>query len=120
MAMRGVWLITHVRLPYRGRIEKELHLGGFTERELESMYLIISFYLDIPSLARFVCLNRIGCLGYKYIPSFIVERFYHTINKQTLLFTCNLLFGDFATFICFSTSSFEFIKDASHSRDLIS
>jgi len=45
------------------------------EKKLESMYLIISFYLDIPSLASFVCRNRLGCLGYKYVPSFIVERF---------------------------------------------
>ena len=45
------------------------------EKKLESMYLIISFYLDIPSLVSFVCRNRLGCLGYKYVPSFIVERF---------------------------------------------
>ena len=88
------------------------------ERELESMYLIIFFYLDIPSLASFVCHNRLGCLGYKYVPSFIVERFI-TRSTNTLLFTCNLLFCDFATFLFFSASSFELIKDASHSSDLI-
>ena len=46
-----------------------------TERKLESMYLVISFYFDIPSLASFVCRNRLGCLGYKYVLPFIVERF---------------------------------------------
>ena len=30
--------------------------------------------------------NRLGCLGYKYVPQSIVEGFYHTINQQTLLF----------------------------------
>ena len=124
LAMRILYsIVYHVCMEIgfaKGGSEKGFIDEDSAERELESMYLIISFYLDIPSLVSFVCRNRLGCLGYKYIPSFIVERFYHTINKQTLLFTCNLLFGDFATFICFSTSSFEFIKDASHSRDLIS
>ena len=46
-----------------------------TERKLESMYLVISFYFDIPSLINFVCLNRLGCLAYKYVLLFIVERF---------------------------------------------
>ena len=46
-----------------------------TERKLESMYLVISFDFDIPSLASFVCRNRLGCLAYKYVLLFIVERF---------------------------------------------
>ena len=63
-----------------------------TERNLESMYLIISFYLDIPSLASFVCRNPLGCLGYKYVLPFIVERFVtrpiqtHLLSQVPLLF----------------------------------
>ena len=88
------------------------------QRELESMYLIISFYLDIPSLARFVCLNRIGCLGYKYIPSFIVERFVTwPINKLYFFLAIYFSVGGFAIF--FFYDSFELIKDASHLSDLI-
>ena len=58
----------------------------YTERELESVYLIISFYLDISLLASLMCRDRLGCLGYKYVRTSIVERFHHTINQQTLLF----------------------------------
>ena len=43
-----------------------------TEGKLESMYVSISFYLDISPLANLVCRDRLGCLGYKYVPSFIV------------------------------------------------
>ena len=89
------------------------------ERELESMYLIISFYLDIPSLARFVCLNRIGCLGYKYIPSFIVWVFI-TRSTNKLYFLPAIYFSATSPlFFSFFVISFELIKDASHSSDLI-
>jgi len=69
------------------------------ERELESMYLIISFYLDIPSLVSFVCRNRLGCLGYKYVPSFIVERFItQSTNKLYFLPAIYFTVGGFVIF----------------------
>ena len=39
------------------------------------MYPSISFYLNISSLASLMCRNRLGCLGYKYVPPFIVKSF---------------------------------------------
>ena len=89
-----------------------------TERKLESMYLVISFYLEIPSLASFVCHNWLDCLGYKYILPFIVERFViWPINK--LYFFLAIYFSVVAFAIFFFCEFFELIKDASHSSDLI-
>ena len=39
----------------KGGSEKGFIDEDSAEGKLESMYLIISFYLDIPSLASFVC-----------------------------------------------------------------
>ena len=70
-----------------------------TERKLESMYLVISFYFDIPSLASFVCRNRLGCLGYKYVLPFIVERFItRPINKPYFFLAIYFFVGGFAIF----------------------
>ena len=72
------------------------------ERKLESTYLGIS--LDISSLVSFVCYNRLGCLGYKYVPCSFYKRLSH--DQQTnstfyLQFTFrrlrhfSFLFGEF-------------------------
>ena len=59
-----------------------------TEGKLESMYVSISFYLDISPLASLVCRDRLGCLGYKYIPSLIVRVFItRSTNKLYFLHT---------------------------------
>ena len=88
------------------------------ERKLESMYLVISFYFDIPSLASFVCRNRLGCLGYKYVLPFIMERFVtRPINK--FYFFLQFTFLSAASLFSFFCDSFELIKDASQSSDLI-
>ena len=48
-----------------------------------SYYFLLFRYFFI---SKFDVRDRLGCLGYKYVPPSIVERFYHTINQQTLLF----------------------------------
>ena len=69
------------------------------KREFESMYLVIFFYFDIPSLASFVCRNRLGCLGYKYVLPFIVERFVtRPINKLYFFLAIYFFVGGFAIF----------------------
>ena len=70
-----------------------------TERKLESMYLVISFYFDIPSLINFVCRNRLGCLGYKYVPTSICKSFAtRQINKPYFLLAIYFSVGGFAIF----------------------
>ena len=87
----------------------------FTEGKLESMYLNIC--LDISSLANLVCRNRLGCLGYKYITPSIVKGLSHNQSTNSTFF---LQFTSMsAASLFFSVSSFELIKDASHSSDLI-
>ena len=79
--------------------EQSLIKKDSTERELESMYLVIFFYLDIASLASLMCCNRLDCLGYKYVPPSIVERFItRSINKSYFFFAIYFFVGDFAIF----------------------
>ena len=81
------------------------------EAKLESMYLNIC--LDISSLANLVCRNRLGCLGYKYITPSIVKGLSHNQSTNSTFF---LQFTSLsAASLFFSVSSFELIKDASHS-----
>ena len=75
---------------WRDLIEKDS-----TQENLESMYLSIFFYLDISSLASLVCRDRLGCLGYKYVLSFIVGGLSHDQYNNTLQFPL-YFFGDFA------------------------
>ena len=86
------------------------------ERKLESTYLGIS--LDISSLVSFVCYNRLGCLGYKYAPSSIVKGLSHNQSTNPT-FSLQFTFSSVTSPFSFSASSFELIKDASHSSDLI-
>ena len=60
---------------FSGRIEESFISKDSTQEKLESMYLSISFCLDISSLASLMCRNRLDCLGYKYIPPSIVKGF---------------------------------------------
>ena len=89
------------------------------QRELESMYLIISFYLDISSLASLMCHNRLDCLDYNYVPPSIEKIFItRSINKPYFL-PAIYFSATSPPFLFFSTGSFELIKDALHSSDLI-
>ena len=79
--------------------EQSLIKKDSTERELESMYLIISFYLDIASLASLMCRNRLDCLDYNYIPPSIVKIFItRSINKPYFLPAIYLTVGGFTIF----------------------
>jgi hypothetical protein len=71
--------------------------------KLESMYLNINLFRYF-SLANLICRNRLGCLGYKYVPLSIVKGLSH--DQQTnstfyLQFTFqrlryfSFLFGEF-------------------------
>ena len=87
----------------------------FTEGKLESMYLNIC--LDISSLLSLVCRNWLGCLYYKYVPPSILKDLSHDQSTNPTFF---LQFTSLsAASLFFSVSSFELIKDASHSSDLI-
>ena len=68
------------------------------------MYLSISFYLDISSLSSLVCRDRLGCLGYKYVPSFIVGVLSHDQQTNSIFYLqftfrrlrhFSFLFGEF-------------------------
>ena len=63
------------------------------------MYLIISFYLDIASLASLMCHNRLDCLDYNYVPPSI-EKFFITrsINKPYFLPAIYFTVGGFVIF----------------------
>ena len=88
----------------------------FTEGKLESMYLNIC--LDISSLVSLVCRNWLGCLGYKYVPPSIVKDLSHDRSTNPTFFLQFTLLSVTSLF-SFSASSFELIKDASRSSDLI-
>ena len=63
------------------------------------MYLSISFCLDISSLASLMCRNRLGCLGYKYVPPSICKSFAtRQINKPYFLLAIYFSVGGFAIF----------------------
>jgi hypothetical protein len=80
--------------------------------------LVFPFSLDISSLACFVCHNRLNYLGYKYVPSSIVKVLSHDQSTNPT-FSLQFTFSSVISPFSFSASSFELIKDASHSSDLI-
>ena len=64
------------------------------------MYLSISFCLDISSLASLMCRNRLGYLGYKYVPPSICKSFVtRPINKLYFFLAIYFSVGGFAIFI---------------------
>ena len=87
-----------------------------TKGKLESMYLNIC--LDISSLLSLVCRNWLGCLDYKYVPPSIVKNLSHDQSTNPTFFLQFTLLSATSLF-SFSASSFELIKDVSHSSDLI-
>ena len=88
----------------------------FTEGKLESMYLNIC--LDISSLVSLVCRNWLGCLGYKYVPLSIVKSLSHNQSTNSI-FSLQFTLLSATSLFSFPASSFELIRDASHSSELI-
>ena len=81
------------------RSEGSLIEKNSTKMKLESMYLSISFCLDISYLASLMCHNRLGCLGYKYVPSSICKSFVtRPINKPYFLLAIYFSVSGFAIF----------------------
>ena len=81
------------------RSEGSLIEKNSTKMKLESMYLSISFCLDISYLASLMCYNRLGCLGYKYVPLSICKSFVtRPINKPYFLLAIYFSVSGFAIF----------------------
>ena len=63
------------------------------------MYLSTFFCLDISSLASLMCRNRLGYLGYKYVPPSICKSFVtRPINKLYFFLAIYFSVGGFAIF----------------------
>ena len=96
--------------------QRSFRCMDFTEGKLESMYLNIC--LDISSLVSLVCRNWLGCLGYKYVPLSIVKSLSHNQSTNSI-FSLQFTLLSATSLFSFPASSFELIRDASHSSELI-